>query len=481
MKLKYLCIFSALLTLGFTYSTYAQDIRVGLEKNYKNIASVTINNDDLNIVTEDSSYDIGGSFTISPINGVYYYTDKYYDTYKDAVAEATAQSIPAFTDNGWCLYYYENTDNSNSIETSGNAAVFKSMGESRFIANTSEPIAISSDSGIVNLGEYSYRDNIEINIDNGLITLINIIDIEKYLYGVINSEMPASWDLEAQKAQAVAARTYVVATGNKHILYDLCDNTNCQEYSGVNNETEAGRQAVDETKGLEIYYNDEPITAVYFSSDGGATQNSEDVWLSEVHYLRGKLDEYEKECKIWERSYSYSQLTDICNSNGFNIGSITDVSGEFTDTGLCLELTFKGTKGSKTVTKEEIRTMFSVTDEGSLPSRNFTINGSNNTTTDSSVYVIDNSSSQSNSLSSVVVLDKDGNKVNVENAAIISKDGTSTLNNENTTSSSNGFNISGKGYGHGVGMSQYGAKAMAEEGFDFEEILKYYYTDIEID
>lgn len=492
MKKGLLFIFVLFICSAFPYMANADDntVRIGLEKYFKGAASITVNNNDINIIADGKSYDADSNdpYTIKIISKDYYCVKDYFDTYNDAFNKSSEfvgyNCIPALTDKGWSIYIAADKKPAlqvDPVKTGSSAVVFSAGGVNKFIADCSEPVQISSDSGIVDLVQCKYRDNIELNINNGAITAVNVIDKEHYLYGVINSEMPSSWHLEAQKAQAVAARTYIAATGNKHGIYDLCDNTNCQDYNGIEKESDIGRHAVDETAGVEIYYNDEPISALYFSSDGGATQNSEDVWLSEVPYLRGITDEYEKECREWTRTFTYSELTNICSAKGFNIGAVSRVTAEYNDKGICLSLTFYGSKGSKTVSKEDVKTVFALSTEGSLISRNFKIEGSDGLKAPT-VYIIGKNDNTSASLNDTVAENSVGETKKIQSSAVVSSSGgnTTNLSAQAQSGSKNSITINGRGFGHGVGMSQYGAKGMAEAGYKYDEILKYYYKDVEI-
>lgn len=472
-------------------TVYADNtIRIGIEKYFKGVSSITITNSDVNVYVKGIKHPVAlnGGYTMSHISKNYYKLNGEFSTYSEAVSKTASYTgyscIPVLNDNGWSLYFITDKKPNGeftSVQTGSFAIVFANNGVNKFITDTSSPVQISSESGIMDLKKGKYRDKLELFVSSGIITGINVIDIEHYLYGVVNSEMPSSWPLEAQKAQAVAARTYVIATGCKHNIYDLCDNVNCQDYNGTAKETEIGRQAVDETASMEIYFNGEPISAVYFSSDGGATQNSQDVWLSTVPYLTGIKDEYEKECKQWERTYTYSQLTNICSAKGFGIGTVNKISAEYNQYGLCTGLTFIGSSGSKTVTKDEIRTVFNVSSEGSLPSRNFVLDTGESTTVPS-VYILGKDGSNTVALNNIVAENSVGENSKIDNSvSTYSSNGNkSTIAAQTTKASTTGVTMKGKGYGHGVGMSQYGAKGMAEAGFKYTDILKYYYTGVDI-
>ncbi|MDO4302200.1 MAG: SpoIID/LytB domain-containing protein [Clostridia bacterium] len=492
-KLHYFAV--VLIIFGiFTFSSvnaYANTVRVGLEKNFKNVSSLTVSNESINVaISGGDSYGISGTYTVKPVGNEYYIIGKYFDTYEEAKSKLTDYTgnncIVALTDDGWTIYI--RTDGNkldfSTIHTGEFCVGFALNGTYQFIVDGTKPAVVSADDGIISLGSNSYRDAIEIYRQGNVLTAINVIDEDKYLYGVINSEMPSSWSKEAQKAQAVAARTYMRRSKGKHSTYDLCDSVHCQDYNGTKNETDAGKQAVDETEGLCIYYDNALIEAVYFSSNGGATLDGIDVWGTETPYLIGKKDNFEKEYKDWERQFTYSELTDMCEARGYNIGNVITVEAEHNDNGIVTSLTFRGSKGSKTITNDEIRTSFSATKEGSLLSRNFVVkSGEKTTATGESVYVIgsagvtkeagttisaENNSGQKGSLGKSFVAASNSSTKRIEPRTII------------TTGTSGVVTFTGKGNGHSAGMSQYGAKAMAEEGYNFMDILKFYYTGVEV-
>jgi stage II sporulation protein D len=138
----------------------------------------------------------------------------------------------------------------------------------------------------------SYRGEIEISLTAKGINLVNKVNLEEYLYGVVPAEMPASWPTEALKAQAVAARSEAMAKLGRHKDegFDFCAEVHCQAYNGVESETEATNQAVDDTKGELLYYADKPADAVYSSNCGGHTQDNIFGQEEEVAYLKGIPD-----------------------------------------------------------------------------------------------------------------------------------------------------------------------------------------------
>lgn len=139
----------------------------------------------------------------------------------------------------------------------------------------------------------SYRGDLEMIVSaEAGVTVINRLDLESYLYGVVPSEMSALWPEEALKAQTIAARSEALSKLARHAMdgYDLCAETHCQVYSGTSRETPRVCRLVDETAGLVLTYDGKPVDAVYSSSCGGHTQDNIYGAGEDVPYLRGSPD-----------------------------------------------------------------------------------------------------------------------------------------------------------------------------------------------
>ncbi len=132
----------------------------------------------------------------------------------------------------------------------------------------------------------SYRGSIEVSSYNGHLAVINVLPLEHYLYAVVGSELSMNFPIEALKAQAVAARTYAIAQGNKYQIAHISDTTLDQAYYGIQREFNAATKAVDETKGEVISYQNRLITPFYSSNAGGRTADPLEVWGNPVPYLR---------------------------------------------------------------------------------------------------------------------------------------------------------------------------------------------------
>lgn len=161
--------------------------------------------------------------------------------------------------------------------------------DGKFCKINSNKIVIKPEaSGFVSVKRKWYRGHIEL-INDGLgLTVINDIPIEMYLRGVVPSEMPSSWEHEAHKAQAIAARSYALANLGKRgkYGYDLKDTPEDQAYGGASAETAGTNNAVTETEGIVLIYNGKIIPAFYSASAGGQTRSSGQVWTKELAWLK---------------------------------------------------------------------------------------------------------------------------------------------------------------------------------------------------
>lgn len=315
-------------------------------------------------------------------------------------------------------------------------------------------------------------------IDGGNLTIVNLVDIEDYVRGVLPYEMSPSWPLEALKAQAVSARSYTIANLNHHSKYhfDLCNKEDCQVYYGTGSATEHTDRAAQETAGLYAWYGNEIILAVFHSNHGGATEDCENVWNQALPYLRGVIDPYEamadtKPSYKWTKSYTGAQLKEILHEKGY-VGASDIIKVEVsktTNTGNPYSITFYDTNGKTwTVSHcENLRKMLG------LKTIRYTVSGGGDgfNLTDDQVL---------QSLHGAWVLDGNGQlvQVNTNPAYAVTENGVQEV--AGSDASAGTFVFQGAGSGHNLGMSQWGAYAMAKQGFTFDQILKFYYTGIEI-
>ncbi|MBQ7876198.1 MAG: SpoIID/LytB domain-containing protein [Clostridia bacterium] len=376
-----------------------------------------------------------------------YVTDAYYGTY--------IATLPAYTK---CKIY-----------TDGGTIA------SDYFSPVGSAITLSGES-VINFNDTAYRGSFELHNSSDKITVINIVNTDDYLASLLGKEMSANWPLEALKAQAVCARNYAMTIAGKHTSsgFDICDTQHCQVYGGVKSEADSTRLAVEETRGVTVTYEDEIVPLYYFSCDGGYTEDSENVWVTALGYLRGKKDIHEKEEYAtrynWSVTYTKAEIENILNSKNMGVGELCDIRiDEMSDNNGVIKLTFVGTLGEKTVTKTQTRTVLS------LNSQAYTIEKNTNAPIISEEPEI----VTQNILTAdgVVTVTNPGFAMTGEGVKQIPY-GTVTVQEESEYFDSYTFN--GHGWGHLVGMSQWGAFSMAVEGYTYKDILNFYFTDIAI-
>ena len=285
-----------------------------------------------------------------------------------------------------------------------------------------------------------YRGTLEIvRQSGGRIALIDHLTFDEYLAGL--AEMPRSWPLEALKAQVVAARTYAIAnlrdpgSNAKRLGYDICSTDQCQVYRGLTVEEgafgEAWIRAVRETRGRILEYRGRPITAYYFSTSSGRTNRSFPGGSPQPYLKSVPGQDGDSPLAQWTTRFPLAHVGPILKSAGsWPGGAVTSVHTSGDDV-----IVSSGGR-STTLTKRSFRNDFNneaacvypdrypAVDEGAkLPQ-----------TVPSPTYTLSTSGSQ-------IVL-------------------------------------RGRGWGHGVGMSQYGARSLAERGRSYTQILGYYYADV---
>jgi len=337
---------------------------------------------------------------------------------------------------------------------------------------------------------YRYNGGFEYNrVTGGNLAVMNVVPLEDYVKGVIPYEMGGDWPMEALKAQAVCARTYVMrqTKHDKTYGFDVCNGTDCQVYRGVGAATATSDAAVDMTAGQMGYYNGQLASMVYYSSNGGASEGSENVWGTAYPYLTGKADPYEPAVQAqiknytWSVSYTADELTAILQKKGYDIGTVSNVYvAEYTPMGNVLKLVFQDIYGREvTVQRDVCRTVFysseleksvrslRFTIDGGSAGKKYTVNGSQQVALFGGVYVLSGGGMVSQYSDSG------------ENTYVITSSGVEVLEQKQETvvQPRGVFTISGTGYGHNVGMSQWGAYAMAQQGYSYRDILNFYYNN----
>lgn len=341
----------------------------------------------------------------------------------------------------------------------------------------------------VNIGR-SYRGSMEFRSAGSYVVAINELPMEEYLYGVVPREMSNNWPLEALKAQAVAARTYTTANYNKRLAegFNMLDTQYDQAYGGANSEGDTATRAVTETAGQIILYNGGPISAVYHSNSGGHTEDNENVWGTvPSDYLRGKDDPYSTRNGYanWTYTTTIDDVRNRLSQSGSQTGPITSIVLEKYHSGRVKSVIIQDINGN-TVTK-------SGSAFGQMFNPKF-YTYINNTSFMSSLFEVKMDQVVNPSLS---VLNGAGETVTVPGTELnaVSDDGSITVLNgtepmfyvqdafENSMfnkAATGNITFEGHGWGHGVGMSQWGAYDMANQGKSYTEILTFYYTGVEV-
>ncbi len=336
--------------------------------------------------------------------------------------------------------------------------------------NATDSFAFGSDGfAATRVDGKSYRGYIVADrINSSAIAIVNLVDFDDYTAAVVGSEMYASWHIEALKAQAVVARTYA-ATVKSYKSYgiDVTDDTRTQAYNGVQSETASTRRAAQETSGRLVLYKGNPAQTYFTSSSGGTTADVYSAWGggAGLDYLKSVEDTYEDTQNIpngiWEYTYTPEQIKAKLATKNIDIGDIVNIYvADRGEDKRVRKLTVVGTSGTHTLTFDSCRTFFG------LKSQYYYVQ----TPIKTKLYAIGHKEEQSVENSPAVLtasgLAKTGDTLYVLGADGVQK--TEQNSNENYT-------FSGRGYGHGVGLSQYGAKGMAEAGFTYDEIIAHYY------
>ncbi len=325
--------------------------------------------------------------------------------------------------------------------------------------------------------------------EGGYLTVVNALSLDDYAECVISREMSSGWPLEALKAQAVCARTYYESCyrSGKHRSYsfDICSTVDCQAYHGMSATGGNTAQAAAETTGLRVWYQGSLAQTFYFSSDGGATEDVRNIWNSNANlpYLCGVVDPYEAYVadKIpsynWVREFTGAELTQRLRDKKKNVGNIVDFRvSDRTPTGNVKSITFIEESGkSWTFSKTEIVTLLGLRSyHYDVASMGETIGGS--------YYVQDGATVES--VNGLYAINGEGQVEEISGPVyVISGSGeTESLPAPygGTPTGEMLFTVYGSGWGHNIGMSQWGAYSMAVQGFNFVDILTFYYPGVEI-
>ena len=267
-----------------------------------------------------------------------------------------------------------------------------------------------------------YRGTFELQTVAGQLYVINPVKMDEYLFGVVPSEMPPGWSIEALKAQAVAARTYAYyhILRNQNQIFDLDATTNNQVYKGLSAETPDSNRAVADTSGEVVTHGHHPILSYFHSTCGGMTTGAGKVWdKNDFPYLQKVACPFcAKSPKMhWEYRLGIDEIKKALRRDHGIIHSVKGISLKKHE-GRVVSVIIRHENGTVRLTGNQFRLLISPYNVKSLLFDAEKIRG--------------------------------------------------------------GLMLTGKGWGHGVGMCQYGAKGMAEQGRTYSDILRFYYRGTEI-
>jgi stage II sporulation protein D len=270
----------------------------------------------------------------------------------------------------------------------------------------------------------SYRSQVRVLPgSNRDLWVINVLPLEEYLVGLINFEISSQWPMEAVKAQVIAARTYAFYQRSNRAgeTYDVDSGVTDQVYGGTGKEDARSRRAVEETRGEMLLYQGNPIFAVYSSCCGGRTEDGENMWAGTFPYLRNAECAYclDSPHFLWNYSIDGDRLASALGGGAASEARISGLDiDERSPSRRVLRLFIQTERSRRLISGKDFRRLLGY---DQLRSTNF------------------------------ILTAKDG-----------------------------GFLFSGLGWGHGVGLCQWGARGMAEAGADYRTILRSYYRDVDI-
>jgi stage II sporulation protein D len=353
------------------------------------------------------------------------------------------------------------------------------MGSPAISSDRIVPLRFKTDDGFLTFNGRAFKGTLELALDdeNDMI-LVNEVATADYLASVVGAEIPPTWEPEALAAQAIAARTYLVTHLRRHRAYDLEGDVRDQEYGGAGTEADSTVRAVRRTAGIVATYRGSPIEALYSANAGGVTEDSENVYANALPYLRSVPSPWDDAAKSsswghtsweWTRELTVAQLRDHLAVRGLDVGTpqrvaLVDVS----PTGRVLKARVEGSQGSRDIAKDQSRHYFG------LRSSLFTVERVPGGALEAVELTEIDRTRALEGLGAerlgavyrrIVGPDRETNELRIVGSVYRLPDR---------------FVFKGRGFGHGVGMSQWGAQGMALGGAKAEQILTHYYRGIEL-
>ncbi|MBM5815496.1 MAG: SpoIID/LytB domain-containing protein [Cyanobacteria bacterium K_Offshore_surface_m2_239] len=325
------------------------------------------------------------------------------------------------------------------------------------------------------LKQRRYRGSLVLRPEGEGVQAINHLPLETYLLGVVGSEMPNTWPLAALRAQAVASRTYALRQLKPNAPYDILATVISQVYKGLEGESAAVREAVASTRAQVLTHGEQLINAVFHSSSGGRTENSGDLWSRQMPYLVSVADDDAiSPVSRWEKTFTPETLTRAFRE----IGGATDIQPvELSRTGRVRRAKVVGPGGELLLSGAGLRERLGL--RSTLVRFRFETAG--RTDEVSAESALDSAVGAERAFGSAAPMTTGvglapppplpgggsrGDRSPVATPAIVPGLAASPPLR---------LVVEGRGYGHGVGMSQWGAYALALRGKSHEDILRHYY------
>lgn len=308
--------------------------------------------------------------------------------------------------------------------------------------------------GVLVLQKRPYRGRLQVLLEAGRLRIINHLDLEAYLASVVGSEMPASWPQQALRAQAVAARTYALRERRPAEAFDLRATVASQMYRGLEAETASTREAVQATRSQVLTYGGELIQAVFHSSSGAATEDSGAVWSRQLPYLVSVPD-FDRSSPVseWTLSFTSSQLRGLFPETG-GVSRFEVLAAS--TSGRVRQVRVEGPLGQRVYTGADLRKILGLR--------------STLVRFEPLVPAVEASGTTAAGAAPVVAI----------GGIAADPPPLPPLNGPGLTGAPplrppSGWLLRGRGFGHGVGMSQWGAYGLASQGMDYARILQHYY------
>jgi len=332
--------------------------------------------------------------------------------------------------------------------------------------------------------QVKYLGNFSVNmVGADKLSVINVPTLADYCKGVLPYEISPEWPIEAQKAAALCAKSYILYYHNRHASngFSVCAGNHCQIYKGPAAATEVSDLAVDEIAGLQVVYDGKPIQGFYHSSNGGSTEDCRNVWGGSVPYLLAVEDHLENIENIpnglWETTVTFAEITAILKQKGHTKNDIVNVYIEaFTPAGNVSKLTFVDSTGAHiSFEREAARTVLSSVTK----SLRYTIVVPGSVSESEDQKPVGNS--RVYELACEILLSvQELSGIEVVLPAPPVRVPMPPVSPQVSVAEGDSVTFRGRGYGHSVGLSQWGAKYKAELGYSCEQILKFYYTGAEV-